>query len=139
MAVESRHDKRTLTPSRPALARRAVLWAMLAALLFAQTLGLMHRVAHPGFVPSASAQVAALHGPAAASAQKAGGWVANLFAHDDAGCRLFDQAAHGAPLLDVPSLVLPLALAVHVFAWLEGQACARAAASFDARGPPSVR
>ncbi len=96
---------------------------MLAALLFAQMLGLVHRVAH--------AQAGA---PAAVVAPQA----AKLFdQHADAECRLYDQLMHAdlavgaAPAVDVLPMLAPQA------ASLPAGRLAPQAAGFLARGPPA--
>jgi hypothetical protein len=111
---------------------KRVLAAWLAlSLLLAQTLVLVHRVAHA-------------HGsgvPVAAKFERAGApaseWTARLFGHHDSesACHLFDgQASDGAP-------ATPLAIAVALpsffyLAFALGEVLARWAALFDARGPP---
>jgi hypothetical protein len=79
--------------------------------------------------------------PAHAEEQGEGGWLASLFAsHDgDSDCRLFDQASHGQAAPALPMLSLPLVLSNVVFDISRGEALARWAALFDARGPPSTR
>jgi len=127
-------------------------WVLAAALLLAQLLGLTHGVVH-GPQAHLHAHQHAHHGshhsahsehPALAHAEEAeeeGGWLASLFdSHDgDSDCRLFDQASHGhaAPLF--PMLSLPLVLSGVAFDISRGEALARWAALFDARGPPSSR
>ena len=131
----------------------ALAWLLVAALLLAQLLGLMHGVVHG---PQAHLHVkAAVHlvqlhhdqhdhdhtSSAIAHDAHEGGWLASLFAShgDDSDCRLFDQASqgHAAPVL--PMLSLPLVLCTVAFDISRGEALARWAALFDARGPPSVR
>ena len=133
-------------PLRPAA--RFTAWLLLGylagALLLAQTFGLMHGVVHSGehvagnehHVQLASAEHGHAHGD---EDIHSGGWLASLFSsHDDGGadCRLFDQASHGsaAPAFVQSSLpTLPPSVAVAIF---QGEALARWAALFDARGPP---
>lgn len=88
----------------------------------------MHRVAHAPQLHAAAHTGEAAH---------ADGWLEHLFAgHDEDSCRLIDSLSQGgaaapqaacAPLVPAPYL-LPL--------WA-GQALARWAALFDARGPPA--
>ena len=118
--------------------RRLLLWLLLFALLAAQTLGLLHRVAHaPDF--AAQSQVAAWH--VQASDDKPQGWMQSLFgAHgDESGCLLFDQLSHGGCLPSVAAVVLTAAISYFFIAWFQGEALALWAAFFDARGPPSLR
>ncbi len=125
------------------------VWLLAAALLLAQLLGLMHGVVHG---PQAHlhdkaaathlAQVDHDHDHSAISQDEHGdSWLASLFSsHDnDSDCRLFDQASqgHAAPVL--PMLSLPLVLCTVAFDLSRGEALARWAALFDARGPPLTR
>ena len=129
-------------PMRPPA--RSMAWLLTAylvcALLLAQTLGLMHGVVHDvddGLLleaPNASHN----HAHGQSDDDRIGGWLESLFSSHDSGadCRLFDQASHGsaAPALAHSSLpTLPPSLAVAIF---QGEALARWAALFDARGPP---
>jgi hypothetical protein len=110
--------------------RRFGLGFLLFALLAAQTLGLLHRVVH---FPHATASLQ----PTSESRS----WAPSLFAAhgDDASCRLFDQLTHGdaAPALAVtaPALVA----AFFLLPFFQGEALARWATLFDARGPPLPR
>lgn len=134
-------------PMRPPA--RSMAWLLTAylvcALLLAQTLGLMHRVVHDGaheagrdhHVQAISADHDHNHGHGDEGVHS-GGWLESLFSSHDGGadCRLFDQASHGsaAPTLAQSSLpTLPPSIAVAIF---QGEALARWAALFDARGPP---
>lgn len=112
-------------PTRAASTRlqAALVAALLAVLVLAQTLGALHRIAHPG-------------GDGAATPSTH--WVLDLFAdHDhDGSCELFDQLTHGAALcaaspgpLASPEPAPPVAR--HA-AWQ----IAAQAAGFLARGPP---
>ncbi|EJL86272.1 hypothetical protein PMI15_01486 [Polaromonas sp. CF318] len=126
----------------------ALVWLLAAALLLAQLLGLMHGVVHgPQAHPHSHAH--AHHDGdhhehsvlAPAEEQNEGGWLASLFAsHDgDSDCRLFDQASHGQAAPAFPMLSLPLVLSSLAFDISRGEALARWAALFDARGPPFPR
>lgn len=127
-------------------ARRAtLLLTLVAALWLAATLGLLHRTVHGPAAAQASAVERASVAPAGSDIAPVHkrhhtGWLAALFGeHGEAQCRLYDQLAHGAAALGVPTVVLPLALPVATFHFLEGLALARWVALFDARGPPSSR
>ncbi|MFC5520908.1 hypothetical protein [Polaromonas jejuensis] len=124
----------------------SLAWLLVFALLAAQILGLMHGVVHG---PQAH-----LHGSGhghphvhdddhsdAADADHGDSWLASLFSsHDgDSDCRLFDQASHGSAAPAVTALSLPMALSSFVLAISQGEALARWAALFDARGPPLTR
>ncbi|WP_411878128.1 hypothetical protein [Polaromonas sp. YR568] len=129
---------------------RALLWLLAASLLLAQLLGLMHGVVH-GPQAHMHSHSHAHHGghhqehAALAHAGEAGegegSWLAALFSsHDgDSDCRLFDQASHGQAAPTLPMLSLPLVLCTVAFDISRGEALARWAALFDARGPPSTR
>lgn len=107
------------------------------ALLAAQTLGLAHRVVHPG----GSAPGPALHGhdhdhSGAAVHESA----TALFAgHEDApDCRLYDQLSHADLLQALPLAVSALLVPAFLLARREGEAIARHVALFEARGPPLI-
>ena len=123
---------------------------LIISLLLAPALGLMHSTVHvsaTGF-SAPSAHLAAQPGRAAVAAQAAlsrslssshqAGWTAALFSRhaSDADCRLYDQASHGSAALQVIALILPMALPSFAVAIFQGEALARWAALFDARGPP---
>lgn len=138
--------------------RALALGWLLAALLVAPSLGLLHRTVHGAGVPAAPAGLAAeVHGAADAAAPapahgcdlrrhpqalQAPCWLERLFGvHDHAGdCRLFDQASSspGAPAaaLAVGALLLPA---------LPGPAPASVPArgpslrAYHARAPPALR
>lgn len=136
----------------------SLVWLLAAALLVAQLLGLMHGVVH-GPQAHLHEKVAAAHlvhilhvshdhggqddhdHSAIAHDEHGGGWLASLFSSHggDSDCRLFDQASqgHAAPVL--PMLSLPLVLCTMAFDISRGEALARWAALFDARGPPLTR
>ncbi len=129
-----------------------MVWLLAAALLLAQLLGLMHGVVHgpQAHIHSHShahhgghhqEHSALAHAEEAAERADEGGWVASLFSsHDgDSDCRLFDQASHGQAAPTIPMLSLPLVLCTVAFDISRGEALARWAALFDARGPPSIR
>lgn len=105
-------------------------WLALA-LLVAPALGHMHRIVHgpQAHAPHVHGQASDAHG------------VADLFAahDDDSSCRLFDQLSQSDVLAGVPAVVLPLLLVPFLFRRFERNAVARAAALFDARGPPALR
>lgn len=117
-------------------------WGYLAlVLLLAPLLGQMH-----GLVHGAGGQQAAVShaGPAVEHADEhsgGDGWLADLFSvhADDLDCRVFDQLCHSDALPAVPLLALPKVLSSFVFLFLEGEALARRAALFEARGPPRAR
>jgi hypothetical protein len=126
----------------------ALVWLLAASLLLAQLLGLMHGVVHgpQAHIHSHSHMHRDGHHQehsalAHAEEEGEGGWLAALFSsHDgDSDCRLFDQASHGQAAPTLPMLSLPLVLSTVAFDISRGEALARWAALFDARGPPSTR
>jgi hypothetical protein len=141
------HITASQAPHRSILSTRAIAIALVVALWFAGTLGLIHRSLHvPGLgQPAAAAQ--ASHGEEArvqaahvSHVPHVPHGIASLFGdHTDAECRLYDQLSHGSGALGVPTLVLPVLLPSATFAYLQGEAIARWVALFDARGPPSTR
>jgi hypothetical protein len=127
---------------------RRVLFGLLAlALLLAQALALMHRVAH---APQLQAGV---QRPAAAALEhdhhvhdghdpghEADGWLAALFAHEggDPGCRVLDSLGHDA-MTCPPALQAAAAVPAFLLSFSLGEFLARRAALFEARGPPAAR
>jgi len=115
------------------------IWLLAFAILTAQALGFMHGVAH-----SPASHAGAVIRPAAAG-QPVGSAVKGklelLFSShaSDADCRLYDHAALGGAALQVVPLALPVLLPPFAVAIFLGEALARWAALFDARGPPSTR
>ena len=125
------------------MARRAA-WGYLAlVLLLAPMLGLMHGLVH-GTVPGAAGVLHAAAVPVPAADGHAHGhadghgWLDELFsAHGDASdCRVYDQLCHSDVLPALPLIALPMVAVSSVFHFLEGEALARRAALFEARGPP---
>lgn len=118
--------------------RRGLLWLVLVALIAAQTLGLMHRVAHHSGANASAAPIAA-H---AAEGERGhhDGPLAGLFStHEEPSCPLYDQLGQGGVIPVLPGVPLPLVQAAFVLRWFQGEFLARWVALFDARGPPSVR
>ena len=113
-------------------------FVLAAALLLAQTLGMLHGVVHNSVSEPAhlhSYTHADNHADGAAHEDSV---LASIFSgHDgEKDCRLYDQASHGGMLSLVVALVLPVVLPPFGVAIFEGEALARWAALFDARGPP---
>ncbi|WP_305564978.1 hypothetical protein [Polaromonas sp.] len=114
-------------------------WGYLAlVLLLAPMLGLMHGLVH-GAIDSHHAAPA--HLAQADDSSHAHSWLADLFsAHaDDSDCRVYDQLCHADAALVPPLAALPMVLSAFVFLFLQGEALARRAALFEARGPPLTR
>ncbi len=113
---------------------------LVLALLWAPTLGLMHRQVHVAHGPAGTVAEAGRTLAQAASAVPAG-WLGNLFASHSgtADCQLFDHC-HVADTLPVaPTLVPAVAPSFLSLIFAAGQVLAREAALYDARAPPPVR
>jgi hypothetical protein len=119
-------------------------WLLAAVLVLTQTLSLVHGIEH-GKTHSAVAhhhhhdgkdcETHHHHGATALSAQS---FLADLFdSHQqESDCRLYDQASHDGGLVAVMQLLLPVVPPPFSVAIFQGEALARWAALFDARGPP---
>lgn len=125
---------------------RGISWLavlLVAALVTTQTLGLVHSITHG---PSGSLQHAHDHGSAHdhaldhAELELAGkhGFLTALFSshQEDSDCRLYDQASHGGAFVTLLQLAFPVVSPPRTVAIFQGEALARWAALFDARGPP---
>lgn len=123
------------------VARRWWLAGVLLALVCAQALGLLHRVAHAAGAGGLELHPAA-HGQQANDADTIhdANWFEALFAHtDEHGCRLFDGVAQcgaaphpAAALPRLPAALAPVSFLVAAFV-------ERAPAPFQARAPPASR
>lgn len=134
-----KHLNRTVT-SRKLLAW-LMPWLLGCALLLAQALGLMHGVVHaPQASSNVKASVALQSAVTAATQTDRSGthWVDDLFSlhHGDNDCRLYHQASHDGAMPQLAALALPVVLPPSAVGIYEGEALARWAALFDARGPP---
>ena len=128
------------------LPRLAVLLGLLlaAVLVMTQTLGLVHAITHGSSGSSGSSLYFDNefhdhdHDHDVAKAPGVNHFLVSLFSlHSDVSdCRLFDQASHDGGLAmtfksTLPGVPPPLTVAI-----FQGEALARWAALFDARGPP---
>lgn len=120
-------------------ARRPLAWLLAGALLFAQALGLAHRVLHAETQGHANRHE--VHAFADAVTQVSGHDGATLFGHDEGApdCRLFDHMAAGDALagaVDLAAFDAPTDRGEGRPTWP-----ARAAdeAVFSARAPPPIR
>ena len=114
--------------------RRLSLWLVALALVAAQTLGLLHRVVHTPQALASAVQSVEVPG-------ETRGWAQEFFAghNGEPSCRLFDELNASGVLPDVAAVALPPVLPLYFFAWFQGEALARQATLYDARGPPALR
>lgn len=122
------------------LGRRVLLGALLAAMVLAQALGLVHRIVHLPAAAGAGVPALHAHGGHAHQADAHEGLLSGLFGghSDDSTCRLFDAMGHdGAPAM--VAFAAPVLAALFFLDLLHGDFVARWAALFDARGPPPLR
>ena len=124
------------------LSPKALLGLLLAAVLvMTQTLGQVHAITH-GSSGSSLYSVDEFHdhdhSHSEAGAPSVNHFFASLFSlHlDVSDCRLFDQASHDGGLAMVLKSTLPGVPPPVTVSIFHGEALARWAALFDARGPP---
>jgi hypothetical protein len=118
---------------------RAALAALLAfALVCVQSLGLWHRLVHPG--PGQLAGMDAMQSAVASTAPPST-LSTKLFAqhHGDPDCQFFDHASLGDGIGAAGAVAVALAIAPRLIVTGHGLFIARWHALFQARGPPSVR
>ena len=123
------------------LPRLAVLLGLLlaAVLVMTQTLGLVHAITHGSSGSSLYFDDEFHdHDHDVAKAPGVNHFFVSLFSlHSDVSdCRLFDQASHDGGLAMTFKSALPVILPPLTVAIFQGEALARWAALFDARGPP---
>lgn len=120
-------------PLLPAWAR---VVGLALALLLPQLLGLLHTVAHDAAHGARHRSEMASH---AGHSSAVPSTLTSLFdAHDEGSsdCRLYDQASHDILTTTVAALTLPPVAPHTGVALFAGDALARWAAQFNARGPP---
>jgi hypothetical protein len=131
---------------RTSRARLALGWLLIAALLAVQSFTLLHRVAHPPGLGNHAAHLGHAahddhHDHSSHLDSREQGWLQALFSnHTEASdCRLLDAlgASDGAPT-SLPC-ALPMVLSAAQLTFYAGQALARWAALYQARGPPLSR
>ena len=123
------------------LPRLVVLLGLLlaAVLVMTQTLGLVHAITHGSSGSSLYFDDEFHdHDHDVAKAPGVNHFFVSLFSlhHDVSDCRLFDQASHDGGLAMAVKSALPVVLPPLTVAIFQGEALARWAALFDARGPP---
>ncbi len=127
----------------PRMHSRIASWLLVAALLWAQNLGLWHRLVHPAVgAPAPAAAVLAqsvANGPDAAL--PLGAWLERLFSNhqDGSDCLGFDHATLGAALLAAALVLHTLAGSTHVCAGRQSGVQRGAWPYFQARAPPRLR
>lgn len=111
---------------------------LVVALLWAQLLGLAHRVLHS---PQAGKSPAVVQVAGPHHAAHAPGLLAHLLAPagDASDCRLYDQFGHADALPAVPLLALALPLPLFLSQAVLAGLCLPVPAPFEARAPPLVR
>lgn len=121
-------------------ARRLLLGWVLFALVCAQSLGLLHRVAHGATAGSGAAEVHAVTTRDLA-APAAKGWIEALFAHDKSGlgCKLFDGLGQCGAAPNAAALSLPLAAAAFTLPFATAPPAQARPTPFEARAPPVSR
>lgn len=117
------------------------LWAcLIAALLWAQSLGLVHRAVHAPGLAAVDSESLAQTAPQTASPlhKEASGFWSHLWGDaQTADCLSYDQLAQGqsfTPPWVVPAFALPAWVVLPV--WLDARRVNPAL--FDARGPPTL-
>lgn len=127
----------------PRMHSRIASWLLVAALLWAQNLGLWHRLVHPAVgAPAPAAAVLAqsvANGPDAAL--PLGAWLERLFSNhqDGSDCLGFDHATLGAALLAAALVLHTLAGSTRVLAERWSGVQHGAWPHFQARAPPRLR
>ena len=134
-------------------------WLLAAALLLTQTFAAVHAVVHADRHSHGHSQEypqehlqqhsqehsqAELHKDCggshhhSAGRQAEGNFSADFFPlhQEESDCRLFDQASHDGVVAKLAAALLPFAPPPFAVALFQGNALARWAALFDARGPP---
>ena len=133
------------------LAYVACVMCMMCAVVLLQTLGLVHSIQHNPFHSPVNFDLKAPRTVAVAVPAKlterlntqadTRSLLTALFASHASGtdCRLYDAASCAGALVASPLLAWPVLMPSTVVAFFEGQALARWAALFNARGPPLNR
>jgi hypothetical protein len=126
-----------------ALPRLTTLLAVLlaAVLVMTQTLGVIHGITHGASGSSLHAHDQGHdhdHDHDGVDASAPDDFLTALFSsHQEASdCRLFDQVSHDGALITATPFALPVVPPPLTVAIFQGEALARWAALFDARGPP---
>ena len=122
------------TQSRLRLWVRLLVSGLVIALLLSQSLGQLHAIKHGGLAGTQHAG----SGHGSHKAHHDGGFLEQLFSSHSSStdCRLYDQLSDRPAMPAVALMALPVVLPSLLVAAFQGEALARWAALFDARGPP---
>ncbi len=119
-------------------ARLVLAGLLVLALLWAQSLGLWHRLVHFDIGHTVKlGQVQATAGDTARTSAPSGKLFSNH--HTDTDCQLFDQLSHADGVTAKSVVGLAMVVLPQVLRASHGLAVARWHALFQARGPPSLR
>jgi hypothetical protein len=117
--------------------------ALMVGVVLAQTLGFMHRSVHSpltesGYGRQAESGEHAQHHEAADTGDCNHGWISRLFSHSDGDstCRLVDAQSTFDGAFLAPAQAYIAQPAINLIAFSQITSTARAAALFEARGPP---
>ncbi len=117
--------------------------ALMVSVVLAQSLGFMHRslhspIGHAGHTQAAEHGGHADCGDVAKTSGDGAGWMGRLFSHQDgdSACRLVDAQSSFDGAFFAQAQVTIAQPAIHLIAFSQITSTARAAALFEARGPP---
>ncbi len=127
----------------PLRALRCFAAALMVSLVLAQVLGFMHRIVHSPSAQMGHTQEAKYVNPvdcheASKAVDSDSGWIGSLFSHQDgdATCRLVDAQSSFDGAFFAKAQPVVAQPAIHSIAFSQITSTARAAALFEARGPP---
>ncbi len=125
------------TQSRLRLWVRLLVSALMMALLLSQSLGQLHAIKH-GTLAATPHEAGAHEAHAPHEDHHDDGFLDRLFSSHSSStdCRLYDQLRDSHAVPAVALMALPVVLPSLLVAIFQGEALARWAALFDARGPP---
>ncbi len=123
-----------IAPSRFRLWVRLLVSVLALALVLSQSLGQLHAIKH-GRLAAAPHVMGTQE---ACKTHHSNGFLEQLFSSHNSStdCRLYDQFSDGHAMPVVALMLLPVVLPSLLVATFQGEALARWAALFDARGPP---
>lgn len=109
------------------------------ALVLAQSIGLIHRIAHAPLLTNDHAQRVVDAPDSLVELLFVDHHDGNGNGNGNAKCHLFDQSNHLDGLCDISAVVLPTQFAAAIPAAFAGLFTVRWLAAFHARGPPALR